>query len=271
MGDKARELFEDRRIRALAKLPKVRDRRRFRQGLVSTGEVSVRAPAAATGTIHPRTVAEWSPSAGETILNGGEHNQKIGGDVMRGWLLGARIFTLSLEERATCPKSCALWRECYGNSMPQARRWRPSPAFEAALDLEVRALCIVHEKVLVRLHVLGDFYSMDYLALWARLLEEHRNLAAFGFTAWKPESEIGANIARIRDTFGRRFSIRHSGRSGKYGSFTIDFPTQRKLIGDAIVCPEQLSGNGDARAGIHCGNCGACWRGDRPIAFIEHG
>lgn len=270
-GGKAGQALVRRRNAALAALDGHRDRRRFKQGLVASGVVKWRAPEGAKGTTHKATVLDWAPGVGETILKDGAHNQKIGGDVHHGRLAGARILTLSLEERATCPKSCALWRECYGNGMPRARRWRPSEAFEAALDLEVRAWCLHHEKVLVRLHVLGDFYSMDYLALWVRLLDDLPNLNVFGFTAWKPGSEIGAGISRVRAALGRRFAIRHSGMTGKWGSFTLDFPTEQKQIGDALVCPEQLSGNGIGPAGIHCGSCCACWRGDKPIAFMLHG
>jgi hypothetical protein len=126
--------------------------------------------------------------------------------------------------------------------------------------------------VLVRLHVLGDFYSVDYVRFWASLVQRHRGLYVFGFTAWGPNTEIGAAIACERDQLlpSRRFNVRHSGRTGRWGAFTIDFPTERKTIGDAIVCPEQLSamaGRDDAR---HCGSCGVCWSTDRPIVFVEH-
>ena len=48
----------------------------------------------------------------ENVLKCGRNNSKIGGDVLVGRLRGARIFTLTLEERATCPRSCAMWRAC---------------------------------------------------------------------------------------------------------------------------------------------------------------
>lgn len=271
MPDKARDKLVARRQKALAKLPDIRDRRRFVQGLVSTGVIRHKAAADAKRTLHVGTVEVWSPETRETILKDGKDNQKIGGDVMVGRLKGATIRTLSLEERATCPASCLHWRTCYGNAMPRARRWRPGPGFEDALAAEVRETCARHAKVLVRLHVLGDFYSMRYLALWVGLLDDLPGLNVFGFTAWRRGSEIGDGIARVRDALGRRFAIRHSGVTGPWGSFTFDFPTQKKRIGDAIVCPEQLSGNGDGPPGVHCGNCGACWRGDKPIGFMEHG
>lgn len=46
-------------------------------------------------------------------------------------------------------------------------------------------------------------------------------------------------------------------------------PTEKRRIGDAVVCPEQA----EAMAGPttrHCGNCALCWQSDLPIAFVLH-
>lgn len=247
----------------------VRDRRRFKDTPVPTGTVSKRAPESSDGTIFPRTVRRWTPGTAETILKDGALNSKIGGDVQVGDLRGARIYTLSLEERATCPRSCPIWAGCYGNNMQFARRWSPDAAFEAALADEVRAVCAAHPLVLIRLHVLGDFYSFDYLALWVGLLDDLPNLNVFGFTAHGPDTQIGAGIARVRQALGRRFSIRHSGRAARWGSLTIDFPTDKRMIGDAVVCPEQRDAM-RGKGGRHCANCAVCWQTDRAIVFIEH-
>ena len=76
----------------------------------------------------------------DRILIGGEMNAKIGGLWEKGWP-GTRIFTLSLEERATCPRACPQWRSCYGNhqrftirvrgpvSDPATRSRDPGPRF----------------------------------------------------------------------------------------------------------------------------------------------
>lgn len=159
---------------------------------------------------------------------------------------------------------------CYGSGMPRATRWRPGAELEAAIERETAALCAEHEKVLVRLHVLGDWYSVGYVAFWGRLLRRHAGLHVFGFTAHPPETEIGNRLAQLRGLYGRRFSMRHSGQLGPWGSATIDFPTERKTIGDGIVCPEQsssMAGRDDRR---HCGSCGVCWSSDRTVIFIEH-
>lgn len=252
---------------------RVRDRRRFKGAPVPDGSaaksLAVDHPAVVEGrTLFPNRVFE--PVRGEAVLKDGASSSKIGGDVLVGRLRGARILTLTLEERATCPRSCAMWRSCYGSGMQFARRWAAGPALERRIVQELAAACRAGDPVLVRLHVLGDFYSEPYVDLWREALIRHPSLHVFGFTAWGPETTIGDAVAAVRECFPRRFAIRHSGRTGAWGAFTIDFPTERKAIGDAVVCPEQrsaMAGDGRQR---HCGSCAVCWQTDRPIVFVEH-
>ncbi|MFP4045431.1 MAG: hypothetical protein ACLFTP_12860 [Rhodosalinus sp.] len=253
--------------RAEKKRARLRDRRRFKLGNVAGGAYANLAPEGATGTIFPFRVSDVGPD--DRVLKDGAMSAKIGGDVLVGHLKGARILTLTLEERATCPTSCAHWRGCYGNNMPHATRWRPGDALEERLCVEVAELCAAHERVLIRLHVLGDFYSGAYVALWLGLLALYPNLYAFGFTAWGEDTALGRAIVAVRTAFPDRFMIRHSGRTGVWGSFDITDPFPEKTIGDAIVCPEQRESNlGDSAR--HCGSCGVCWSTDRPVAFIRH-
>jgi hypothetical protein len=51
-------------------------------------------------------------------------NIKLGKKVTKGHLKGARIFTLTLEERATCDSECEHWLDCYGNNMPFGHRFK---------------------------------------------------------------------------------------------------------------------------------------------------
>lgn len=245
----------------------VRDRRRFKTVPIPFGTPQIMAKPDAVGSIFPTRVFDVVEH--EFVLKDGASNSKIGGDVLKGHLKGARIFTLTLEERATCPRSCALWQGCYGNAMQHARRWRHGPELERAIRLELSNLCRTHPKVLVRLHVLGDFYSEPYAALWAEMLRTHPNLYVFGFTAHLRDSKIGEELRAQAHEFEGRHFIRFSGTTGRMGSFTLDFPTQKKRIGDAIVCPEQAEAM-EGKQGRHCGNCCICWHSDLPIAFVEH-
>lgn len=254
--------------RGQQKAAEVRDRRRFMSTPVPMGEPQVLADADAERTIFPDRV--FAPDGEELVLKDGCNNSKIGGDVLVGWLKGAYIATLTLEERATCPRSCLMWHGCYGNSMHFARRWSAGPELEGQIRDEVAMACDKNDRVLIRLHVLGDFYSINYLQLWADLLDRHDNLFIFGFTAHLPDTKLGRGIAWLREQAPRRFMVRTSGQTGKWGSFTLPFPTDKKQIGDAIVCPEQLDAMSGGKRGVHCGNCAACWSTDRPIAFVEH-
>lgn len=246
----------------------IRDRRRFKHINVPSGEAAKLAPLGITGTIHSTKVLV--PAILDNVLKDGAYSSKIGGDVLSGWLKGAKVYTLTLEERATCPKECTLWLECYGNSMQYATRWKAGEALEFKIREEVATLCRGPQKVLIRLHVLGDFYSRGYALMWAGLVAMYPNLNLFGFTAHTPDSDIGQVLAGLRNTYGRRVSIRHSGMTGKWGSFTIDFPTEKKMLGDAIVCLEQRDAMDGTDQKRHCGNCGVCWSTDNAIVFVEH-
>lgn len=248
-------------------LKAVGDRRRFKKAPVAIGTPSKLAPANAKRTIFESRVFEV---ADENVLKDGSSNAKIGGDVLVGWLEGARIYTLTLEERATCPSTCFHWKSCYGNAMQFARRWKHGKPLMEKIEAELPELLARHERILIRLHVLGDFWSVEYVDFWKRMLEKHPGLYAFGFTGWKAGTEIGDYVDAVSALHPRRFMIRHSDTTGRMGSFTLDFPTEMKTIGDAIVCPEQLDGMRGHPESRHCGNCGACWSTDRPIAFIIH-
>ena len=263
-GDKA---GDKRAAGVAAGVEALRDRRRFKTVPVPFGNLSRLVSAETVGTMFPMRVMDVSND--EDVLKDGSSNAKIGGDVFKGALRGARIFTLTLEERATCPRSCALWRGCYGNSMQHSRRWRHGPELEARIRAEVATNCRLFGRILVRLHVLGDFYSEAYLQMWADLLDMHPGLHIFGFTAWPTSTPIGRGIAWLREQEPRRFAIRTSGTAGRWGSFTLDGPTQKLRLGDAIVCPEQVDAM-RGKQGRHCGNCALCWQSDAAIVFVEH-
>jgi hypothetical protein len=260
-------LDQKKAIRAKSAVARVADMRRFKTTAVPTGEPGKVAPYDATGTLFPSRVA--LPGPGDQVLKDGRNNSKIGGVVLKGRLRGAPIYTLTLEERATCPRSCAVWRTCYGNGMQYAIRWQAGPELCASLAAEVAELCREHRQVLIRLHVLGDFPTVGYVHFWGVLLAAHPGLHVFGFTAWHQGTPIGDAVAALRRDEPGRFMIRHSGRDGPWGSFVVDFPLAESRIGEAIVCPEQADAM-NGKPGRHCGNCALCWHSDTAIAFAGH-
>lgn len=213
-------------------------------------------------TIFPTTVNEVGHPRLKRLLKGGENSRKIGKTVTKGKLKGFPIFTLTLEERATCPRTCEVWESCYGNGMPYAQRIKHGPAFEELLWEELAEKQAKHPNgFLVRLHILGDFYSVDYANLWAEALDVYPALHIFGYTAREPQSEIGQAIGEMLGVWPERFHVRFSGWNGpKNGSIVVDEgePTPH------VICPAQ-TGKTDC-----CATCALCWHSDRTVAFLRH-
>lgn len=199
----------------------------------------------------------------QRVLKSGHQSRKIGAFVAKGPRKGWPIFTLTLEERATCPRSCREWLRCYGSNMQAAERIVHGPELEAALEQELRYLAEKHPAgFLVRLHVLGDFYSGEYVDLWQRMLEELPALHVFGFTAQLPGSDLGGKLHWMAVKWGDRFSLRFSGLDDAHrGALTLG---PAETAPNAIMCPAQ-TGATDC-----CGTCGLCWQTDRTIGFRRH-
>lgn len=204
----------------------------------------------------------------KALLVSGHSNVKIGRDVRKGRVFrGWWIYTLSLQERATCPRSCAHWADCYGNNMPWAKRvdHRDLDALKDALEFEIERLVSVRgrEGVLIRLHALGDFFSPAYVEFWALMLALHPRLAVFGYTARHKGTSIGDAIERVRQAHPDRFRIRWSD-GGEDRDCTVSIEREEDCPADAFVCPEQT---GKVEA---CGKCGLCWSSTRNVAFLAH-
>lgn len=209
-----------------------------------------------------------NPAETPNVLVSGHNNVKIGRDVRKGEYRGYWIYTLSLEERATCPRSCAHWYDCYGNNMPFARRMdhRDYPALIHAIKRDVAKALAVRGRVgvLVRLHALGDFFSPEYVAFWLGLLKLNERLSIYGYTAHPKGSPIGDRVAAGRKRFGRRFAVRHSdGRGNEWNTISVASVDAGRTVG-AIACPEQTGQS------LACATCALCWSTPRTIAFVDH-
>lgn len=202
-------------------------------------------------------------SAPDRLLKSGVHARKIGSHVTKGKWRGLPIFTLTLEERATCPETCRNWTICYGNRMNWSERVAHDDGLMPRLEAEIADLAREFRRGFVlRLHVLGDFFSTAYVDFWGRQLLKHRGLRIFGYTAWQQDTPIGDAVAALREAFGERFAIRHSdARPSVFGTKTI---TTAGDAGGAVTCPAQ-TGRSEC-----CGTCALCWSTPKTIAFLEH-
>jgi hypothetical protein len=214
-------------------------------------------------------------------------NIKLGKKVTKGKLSGFPIYTVTLQERATCPTSCIHWHDCYGNNMMFAVRYNADDSLITAMESELETLQAKHPSgFLVRLHVLGDFYSVQYVAQWAKWLGMFPALHIYGYTANQPdaadnkERAIGQAILSLRMACGIRFAVRFSGSySDQFSALSADDSKALALLDtkQAFKCPTQISKEtgklakkGEETLASDCGACGLCWQASKPVVFLTH-
>ena len=206
------------------------------------------------------------------------HNKKLGQFISKGRHKNKYLYSLSLEERKTCPTGCFHWKTCYGNNMPFAHRFSVSNNLLVRLHKEIKLLSIKHkEGILIRLHIVGDFYSVAYVKFWKRMLSLYPNISIFGYTARTPYSKIGKEIVKLREKIWDRFSVRLSNNvTHKLTANSEDLLSEKLLLSKNVIglkchsshyviCPEQLDKT------KNCANCGLCWNSNVDnIIFKTH-
>jgi hypothetical protein len=220
-----------------------------------------------TTTIYPKSIK--TPVGHKfKLLKPGSNNKKLGNIVTAKKWTGKRMFSLTLVERVTCPESCHHWEDCYGNNMPFAHRFNTIGLLHALED-EVAALSKKYpEGIVIRLHVLGDFYSVSYVAFWERILELYPNVCIYGYTARWYEP-IQKAIAAMNRKWSNRCVIRYSRNRAYIPSEDIlrdswKFAAEESYVGPTFTCPEQLGTLPD------CASCGACWIANKTVKFLSH-
>jgi hypothetical protein len=220
-----------------------------------------------TTTIYPKSIK--TPVGHKfKLLKPGSNNKKLGNIVTAKKWTGKRMFSLTLVERVTCPESCHHWEDCYGNNMPFAHRFNTIGLLHALED-EVAALSKKYpEGIVIRLHVLGDFYSISYVAFWERILELYPNVCIYGYTARWYEP-IQKAIAAMNRKWSNRCVIRYSRNRAYIPSEDIlrdswKFAAEESYVGPTFTCPEQLGTLPD------CASCGACWIANKTVKFLSH-
>jgi hypothetical protein len=199
-------------------------------------------------------------------LKPGGNNRKLGCVVGKGRWKGFPIYSLTLPERSTCP-TCQHWRSCYGNHMKNAERFQPGLALELRLAQEVALLDYENPNgFLVRLHILGDFYSVRYVEHWRKLLDRHPTLNIWGYTARRRGDPIAAAVVALAKDHSERFVMRSSDDECDLPLKTVTIEHQLNKPGDdTVVCPAERIDNTAT-----CATCGLCWETTSRIAFVQH-
>lgn len=215
-------------------------------------------------TLFPTRVFDVADSP--RLLVSGSNQRKIGEKVTKGIWRGKPIYCLTLEERASCPSSCSMWNDCYGNHMHAARRHKHGPELIERLRAELIERSQLHAETgfVVRLHILGDFWSIEYVVFWQEALRQLPGLHVFGFTAHHVDTAIGEAILHMNVDQPLRCRIRFSDTTDGGGMSSHVIETVDDVREGSTVCPAQ-TGATDC-----CGTCGLCWTGKKPIAFARH-
>jgi hypothetical protein len=218
-------------------------------------------PMTLTTTRYPKSIK--SPSSGVRVLKPGSSNAKLGFRITSKVWRNKRLYSLTLTERDTCPRSCHHWDDCYGNNMPFAHRFDTVGLMER-LAIEIPELVAKHPAgIVIRLHVLGDFYSTDYVAFWERMLLEYPTLCVFGYTAREIDSDIGKAIYLLNLRYGERCILRYS-RNQSFDTVGQSYAAEESFVGASFDCPEQ-TGKLDS-----CASCGLCWTVQKTVRFLSH-
>ena len=212
-----------------------------------------------TSTIYKKNVHD--PKDAKTLLKPGSQNKKLGFKINTGMWTNKRLYSLTLEERTTCPRSCHHWEDCYGNNMPFAHRFKHGKDLISKLEVEITELMKKHKHgVVIRLHVLGDFYSLSYVKFWRKMLIRYPKLSIFGYTA--RDDNIGEVIKELNARYPDQCVIRFS-RNEKFDDTNRYAADEAMMIG-AFTCPEQT---GKVK---NCANCGLCWSVNKTVRFLTH-
>ena len=195
-------------------------------------------------------------------------NKKLGKKVLKGKYKDYKFVTLTLVERETCPKDCIHWDDCYGNNMPFAHRFSAEDQNLLQKRIYEDLLNSSNQLLLIRLHILGDFFNVKYVKFWSIMLNTFKNIAIYGYTA----NNINSKIALSRDIAKEIIKLNRSKDShirfsnDLTNSFSANsYDVVKPVKGESILCPVQE----DKTA--NCGTCGLCWnQKNQSIIFKTH-
>jgi hypothetical protein len=199
---------------------------------------------------------ELAPGGGGLLGNKPAHTSQF---IKRGPFAGLPMRVLTLEERATCPTSCKAWEFCYGDHMFLAKRNDAfADGFEDYLRGDLREMARMYPNgYVIRLHELGDFYSVEYVELWREMSAELPALHVYGYT------HRGDEIADAIDTWQAEFPGRVAIMNSDNASPRTTRPAAT-IDGAGVPCPQQTGKTAS------CSTCGLCMNGTTKVSFSSH-
>jgi hypothetical protein len=214
------------------------------------------------------------------MLKSASYNKKLGDRITIKKWKHMPMYALTLEERKSCTPACSQYDICYGNNMPFAKRHdHTHPDFEDHLMQSIDNVASQRkckDGFVVRLHVLGDFFSQSYVNIWTLALNKYPGLHVFGYTHHRHDSPIGSLVRQNNAAWPDRWQVRFSDDmdhqfrsrviSGEYSRehrHFINFDA-KEVLPNEVVCPEQLGKT------TGCASCGYCWSSNKPVVFLAH-
>ena len=193
-------------------------------------------------------------------------NIKLGKKVTKGKLKGMKMYTLTLIERETCTDECEHYTDCFGNNMHVAHRFEVNDAFMLRLESDIHATAVANPNgFLVRLHILGDFKSVEYTLFWERMMIHYPNLHVYGYSRNHIDSkyshvrDIAKELIRLRSKYQERWAVRFSNKLDQEYS-----ANSRDITDKGITCLAQV------KTDVSCSDCTLCWSSKKAIGFITH-
>ena len=176
------------------------------------------------------------------------------------------MYTLTLIERETCTDECEHYKDCFGNNMHVAHRFEVNDAFMLKLESDIHTTARLNPNgFLVRLHILGDFKSVEYTLFWERMMIHYPNLYVYGYSRNHIDSkyshvrDIAKELIRLRSKYQDRWAVRFSNKLDEEYS-----ANSRDITDKGITCLAQV------KASVSCSDCTLCWSSKKAIGFITH-
>jgi len=182
--------------------------------------------------------------------------------IRKGIFRNMALYVLTLIERENC-NDCPILESCYGRNMHRGVRMDPkAKGFKPAILKDLTTLSKRYPRgYVIRLHELGDFFSVEYVRFWERQLVENPELNIFGYS--HQSGEIGDEIDRVFLDYKGRFNIMDS--DGSHGTGIRPIATVSEIdVPWATDCPQQT------KKSMSCITCGLCMNGRTPVRFFPH-